>query len=465
LVLHDVRAYGVRRARWVVDLSELSAGAALALDVPMAAAPTGFVAEVRALLGEVARRLRTEVTADAMLGPVVDALEALGVLGPAALDTVDAPAGLDFRSLEQLLLDPAAAARSCLQDATRRGRLATALRAAAGDARSAAGDTVRLTTTGGPSVDIDLATGAVTLSGAGTAGLLPWQLTASWAPTVPARVRAQLGATPGLALVAGYDVAATERVGLQLVVGLPAAAETLVLLAGGGLPGTPATGPAVMRTLVQALPALLLDAVLAGVREAATRAGTAAGTAVDALLDALGLADGGSAGMLLADPAGWLAARPGGLLAAVPDLVDALRSLLAPVLPAGPGAGRHAAPAHGSRAARGGHRRRPRAAGEPRRGRPRRRSGPSTRAQRPGRAGRRQRRPRRAGPHGVARPCRSWRRAAVRRGRRPRRAARAGAGRLAGHRAGAWRPRAAGSGCRGGGRTRSRRRARRDRRP
>ena len=146
LVLHDASVFGVARQRWVV---------ALGPDAPAEA--TALLPEVRALLGEVARRLAAPV---AELAPLRDALTALGVLDPSG--------GADAGTLEQLLFDPAATVSAALGDSTRRAALAAALRALTGDARAAAGDSVRVVADG-VTADVDLAARSVAVTASGPA--------------------------------------------------------------------------------------------------------------------------------------------------------------------------------------------------------------------------------------------------------------------------------------------------------
>jgi hypothetical protein len=181
---------------------------------------------------------------------------------------------------------------------------------------------------------------------------VPFAATGAWGADATAAAHVRLGPdllpapTPGLAAVASYDGAAPApaRLGLEVHVGLPSRVEVVPLLPGGGIGAGSADAAALTHALAAALPAAALAAGLEGLRATVTAAGAVPASAFDGLLDALGLLPPGAPRRvrvppaLLADPVGWLRARPGGVLAAAPALLDAIRSLLDPAIPAGPAA-------------------------------------------------------------------------------------------------------------------------------
>ena len=351
LVLSDLRALGVRRSRVVVDLGAVATGggSALATQVPLGDLPGPIGPEVRAVLSEVGRRL-TAAAADPGLGAVLDALAAFGVLSTGELGSPGS--GIDLATVEQLLLDPAATLRGVQADPARLGALSTALRTLAGDARTAAGGVVQWHADGPDGLtvtaEIDLAAGTVGVTGSAD-GAVPWGFGLTWGRAHPPQATLRLGPdltaapTVGLALLAAYDGSAPTgaRLGLAVAIGTPSRVDRLGLLDGAGVTAAPAADA--LAALAGAVPAVLLRAVLDGVRAAAAAAAAPAGSAVEALLAAVGLvtAEGRTRlpAALLADPVGWLRTMPGGLVAAIPALVDAAAALVAPALPAVPGAG------------------------------------------------------------------------------------------------------------------------------
>ena len=314
LVLHDATAFGVTRSRWVVDVSP---------DAPTDA--TTLLPEVRALLGEAAAGLRppTTGTIDAGAAAVAAALTSLGVL--------DEDGGIDAVSLEALLFDPAAAATAALQDATRRGALAAALRTLTGDTRTGVGDAVRVQA-GPVQADLDLATRAIDVTASG-AGFVPWQATIALGVGGTVSGSARLGPDLGAGTVVGVAVVLSAApLAVHLQIARPGAVDAVELW--------PAPDPgAIADALADAAPAALAHVLLDTLR--ATLAGSvpSAGAVLDALLGALGLlgpapTEGDEPpplrvpAALLRDPAGWLGSLPSGLATAVPGLLDALRSLL-----------------------------------------------------------------------------------------------------------------------------------------
>jgi len=325
LVLHEAAAFGTVRDRWVV-----AAGAG----APAGATP--LLPEVRAILAEVAARLRTAAASDPAIGALDAALAALGVVG--------SDGGVDAVTLERLLLDPEATAAAARGDAARRERIAAALRAMAVDLRTAAsaGDTadLRYGSAGELVARLDLAAPAVTVTGSGT--LPPWAVRVSASPAgmqAEARLGPDLaapGALPGAALVARVSLAGiSAELRTRGVDGVVAPAVLW-----------PAPNAAlVLDALTAVVPGLLLQALVEALRSSLTSLAPAAAAAVDALLDAAGvLAPPASAtgirplrslAGVVADPAAWLRALPTGIGGALPALLDAVRALLGATGPAG----------------------------------------------------------------------------------------------------------------------------------
>lgn len=352
LVLHDATAFGIRRARWLVDLSDAGA----------------LVPEARALLGEVAAQLKAQaegaadVAADAAIAGLVDALQALGVL--------DLTGGFDATTLAGMLANPKAVLDATLADATRTLNLAAGLRSAVGDARAAAGSTVELRS-GAVRVVVDLAARSATVAAA--ADFAGGAVHASLAVGVgagAADVTARIGTadletagTPG----AGIDVAcrAPARGGLALTVGGrlrdPRGVRTVALW-----PATPETASELLALAPDGLAATALQAALTALRATLARlepgAGADPAALVDALLSAAGLLRAAPAPALaeadaetgeeiaaavrsvvvwpsglLSDPRAWLQTAAGDLPAALPALVDAVAGLLPAAGPRAPG--------------------------------------------------------------------------------------------------------------------------------
>ena len=403
IVLHDAAAFGVRVPRWNVAAGPgAPAGATTALP------------EVRALLAEVATRIDQAAAGTAGPGgtagdPVMaglrDALAAIGLLSAGGATGTAAAAGtalgIDPVTLDRLVLDPGGVAAAVRADAVRRPALAAALRALAGDTRTAAaaGETVALSYASGPAVvtaTLDLAGGGaqVTASGPGGAG---WSLGAGIGrgPDGSVAVSGQLRIGPGLpdpgvpggpAQGAALLLSASSGPGPGGPGGGPGAGPFTVRVRTAAPSGTsdltlwPAPDPAAIAAALEStVPVALLTAALAALRTRLTTAaggGAATGALIDAVADALGLlgpaparppgTDPGDppparplrlpAG-LLADPGGWLRSLEpsGGTLAAtVPALLDAVRGIVAGgssstpgVLPIAPGLTLRAATAGG----------------------------------------------------------------------------------------------------------------------
>ena len=339
LVLHDATAFGVHKARWVVDLSSVDAGA--------------LVPEVRALLGEVAGQLRSQATggADAAIAGLVDALTALGLL--------DASGGFDATSLTALLGEPRATIEALLADVARTTRLATGLRAALGDVRIVAAspslvNTVELRS-GAAVVLVDLAARSVTVDASTVlvGGDVEAALRLTASPS-GARVEASVGSVGLTATGPGRPAA-----GLSLTAELPRGqAPTMQVTASTRNPGGrhevrlwPA-GAALTDELLALVPdaaaAMALHAAVTALRSTLagldTGGGPAPGPLVDAVLSAVGLL-GGTGGDrsvvwpsgLVTAPTAWLAHLTDGLPAAVPTLVDAVAGLLSAAGPRDPG--------------------------------------------------------------------------------------------------------------------------------
>ena len=332
-----------------------------------------------------------------------DALAAIGLLSAGGATGTAAAAGtalgIDPVTLDRLVLDPGGVAAAVRADAVRRPALAAALRALAGDTRTAAaaGETVALSYASGPAAvtaTFDLAGGGaqVTAAGPGGAG---WSLGAGIgrSPDGSVAVSGQLRIGPGLpdpgvpggpAQGAALLLSASSSPGTGT--GGPGAGPFTVRIRTAAPSGTsdltlwPAPDPAAIAAALEStVPVALLTAALAALRTRLTTAvgGSAAtGALIDAVADALGLlgpaparppgSDPGDppparplrlpAG-LLADPGGWLRSLEpsGGTLAAtVPALLDAVRGIVAGgggstpgVLPIAPGLTLRAATASG----------------------------------------------------------------------------------------------------------------------
>jgi hypothetical protein len=317
LVLHDATAFGIRRARWIVDLSDTSP----------------LLPEARALLGEVAAQLRAD--ADDAVAGLVDAFTALGILDPAG--------GFDSTTLATLLADPAAVVGTVLGDAARTASLAAGLRSMVGDGRDAAGSSVELRA-GDVTATADLA--ALTLGVSAGAELVSEGLRVD-AGLVADRTGLSLSAELG----AGGDLTVAGRPGgaISVVASVPtAAAPTLTVTGTLRDPRGPQSvvlwpaGPDTLDDLVGLLPeaaaATVLSAGLAALRSTLTGLEAPEPAAlVDAILTAAGLLSGTGAQArvtwpsgLLSDPKAWLEQMAGDLATVVPELVDALVGLLPP---------------------------------------------------------------------------------------------------------------------------------------
>lgn len=338
LVLHDATAFGIRRPRWVVDLSGEGA----------------LVPEVRALLGEVAAQLQAQAEAtgeappDSAIGGLVDALRALGVL--------DLAGGFDAVTLTSLLADPKAVLDATLADAARTLSLAAGLRAAIGDARAAAGATVQLRT-GAVSVLLDLGARTATVGAA----------------AVPAggAVHAALGILAGAGAVeitgrlgtGALEAAGAPGAGIEVVCRVPAQGD-LTLAVSGKLrdprgvrsvalwPAAASTASELLALVPDGLAATALQLALTALRSSLAELDSGAGAdpaaLVDALLSAVGLLRSAAGAAeaaeeevqeqarsvvvwpsgLLSDQRAWLASATGDLAGAVTALVDAVAGLL-----------------------------------------------------------------------------------------------------------------------------------------
>ena len=174
IVLHDATAFGVRVPRWNV---------AAGPDAPDGA--TTALPEVRALLAEVATRIDQAAAGiggtagDPVLAGLRDTLAAIGLLSAGGATGTAAAAGtalgIDPVTLDRLVLDPGGVAAAVRADTTRRPALAAALRALAGDTRTATavGETVALSFAAGLSAvtaTFDLADGGTQVTASGPDG-------------------------------------------------------------------------------------------------------------------------------------------------------------------------------------------------------------------------------------------------------------------------------------------------------
>ncbi len=365
IVLHDATAFGVTVPRWnVASGPGAPPGATTALP------------EVRALLAEVATRIDQAAAGtgatpgDPVLAGLRDALSAIGLLSAGGATGTAAAAGtalgIDPVTLDRLVLDPGGVASAVRADAVRRPALAAALRALAGDTRTAtaAGETVALSFASGPATvtaTFDLGGGGaqVTASGPGGAG---WGLSAGIgrSPAGAVAVSGQLRLGPDLAdpgTRGGPPQGAALLLGVGTGTGAGPFAVRVRTAAPSGISDLtlwPAPDPAAIAAALESIvPVALLTAALAALRvrlTAATGGSAATGELIDAVADALGLLGpapslppGSGPGDpaparplrlpagLLADPGGWLRslAPSGGTLAAtVPALLDALGGIV-----------------------------------------------------------------------------------------------------------------------------------------
>jgi hypothetical protein len=322
LVLHEAQAFGTVRNRWVVE-----AGPGASTDA------TTLLPEVRAILAEVASRMALAAATDPAIAALSEALAALGVVGP--------DGGFDSITLERLLLDPEPTVAAARGDATRRQRLAAAVRSMAGDTRAVAvaqdSADLRYGSSGEVVAHVDFAAPSLTVTSAAPAGsVLAWAIGVTASPagaSATFRVGNDLPAasstTPG---PPGFAVVATASAG-----GLTAELRQR----GAGGTETVALWPApsadaVLDLLTTAVPAVTLRVLLEALRS--TLGSSPTGLAIDALLQALGVLGpdpgDGSPRMIkslmgiVADPAAWLQNIPAGLPGSVPALVDALRGLI-----------------------------------------------------------------------------------------------------------------------------------------
>ena len=131
LVLHDATAFGIRTARWVVDLSDTSP----------------LLPEARALLGEVAAQLASRRRRRPSPGWSTRSPRSACSTPPAASTST---------TLADAARRPGRRGRAALGDATRTASLAAGLRSMVGDGREAAGSSVQLRA-GDVTVTADLA--------------------------------------------------------------------------------------------------------------------------------------------------------------------------------------------------------------------------------------------------------------------------------------------------------------------
>ena len=249
LVLHDATAFGIDKARWLVDLSDTSP----------------LLPEVRALLGEVAAQLKAD--SDGAVSGLVDAFTALGIL--------DAAGGFDSTTLATLLADPATVLKAALDDAARTASLAGGLRSMVGDGRASAGSSVQLLD-GGVTVAADLA--ALTLSVSAGADLAPGGLR-----TGASLAAGRSGVTLSVDLSAGGDLSAAGRPAgaISLAASIPTAAAPTLTVTGtlrdprgphslALWPAGPGTLDALVGLLPDAAAATALSAGLAALRSTLT---------------------------------------------------------------------------------------------------------------------------------------------------------------------------------------------------
>ena len=328
VILHDATAFGIRRPRWVVDLSS-----------------TGpLVPEVRALLGQVAQQLEAQATAatgaaaDAAIAGLVDALRALGVLDPSG--------GFDATTIAGLVANPRATIAAALADATRTADLASGLRRAIGDVRADAGSTIELRC-GTARVRLDLAARTATVAatadlGAGGVQVGLDVVAAATGVDVAARLGSDGLAGPGspaaaLELTCHVPVGAAPSLSVSGRLRDPRGTQAVVLW-----PAGPSTAADLLALVPDAVAATALRAGLVALRSTlagiAPPAGVDAAALVDSLLRALGLvraaADAATAPTLvwpsglLSDPRAWVEVAAGGLTTALASLLDALAGLL-----------------------------------------------------------------------------------------------------------------------------------------
>ena len=322
LVLHDAKAFGTVRNRWIVE-----AGPGASADA------TTLLPEVRAILAEVASRMSSAATTDPAIAALREALAALGVVGP--------DGGFDSITLERLLLDPEPTIATARGDATRRQRLAAAVRTMAGDTRAVAvaqdSADLRYGVAGEVVAHVDFAAPSLTLTSTAPSGSpLAWAIGVAASPAgasatfrvgddLPA-ASATTSGPPAFAVVATASAAGLTAELRQRGAG---GTETVALWP------TP-SADAMLGLLTTAVPAVTLRGLLEALRS--TLGSSPPGLAIDALLQALGvlgpdLGDGSPRAIkslfgIIADPAAWLQNVPAGLAGSVPALVDAVRGLI-----------------------------------------------------------------------------------------------------------------------------------------
>ncbi|MGM7669051.1 DUF6603 domain-containing protein [Microbacterium sp. A93] len=317
LILHDAFVFGVRRARWVIDLSDTGA----------------LLPEARALLGELATALRRaagEVASSAAGAPgavadtaaraALDLLRTLGLIGP--------DGGFDAVTLTTFLSDPGAVLQTALASAP--SALAAALRDAVGDTRTDAGATVEVHA--GPAVaSIDLSARMLTVHTEGAHAEVASADAA--APRISLELSASRGGVSlglGLGWAGGLEIEATLAGGDELVVSAGLAYDAF----GEAISLWPQEAALASGLRIGELALTFArDAALA-VATRALRGTLGSGSPerglVDGLLGAVGLLDRDRLvwpGGLIADPAGWLSDQVGGAADALPQLLDAAASL------------------------------------------------------------------------------------------------------------------------------------------
>lgn len=325
LVLHEARAFGAFRERWVVRAD----GDGVAATTPLP--------EVRVILSAVVARLRA---ASPALGQL---LELVGLAREG---------GLDAAGLDRLLYDVQEAAHAAMQDAAAlAGALRTLIAGATGSGSSVGWtiDTGAPGTAGTATVSLDLAarTLGVALDVAGT-HVPPLTLAASLSPAGP-RAELAFGALDaragGLRLVGRAGAGVNGAAALQLEWQRPAAAGAAVPRIVPLLPVPDVAGLQALATV--ALPAVVAQGMAIAMR---ARVGAAARPVLDGALDGLGLLTAPDlAGVrdvrlplgLLDAPGAWLRHGVAGWRAdpvgSAVALLDAVTPLVAPG--AAPGAG------------------------------------------------------------------------------------------------------------------------------
>lgn len=310
LVLHEASVLGVVRQRWVISADDPAASLALP--------------EVKIALGAIASRLFGDAPALATL------LVRVGVLRDGGLD----PTGID-----RLLFDTRALLADALADpAGLADDIRSLLSGVLAPGSPASGPVVRLGEAAA-SVDVDLATGAITaLASVGMPGLAAVSASATISPagaratmtigTTGAETVVPRGAAGGVALRLAMDAASPDPVSVDLDVAGPVSIRTVPIY-------PTFRDDDLLDALCVLLPAVGVKAVVDGVRAVI---GQAARDVLDAALDALGMLDpADSRGQraarlptaLLLDPAAHLRASSDPLAAAV-AVLDAIGALVVP---------------------------------------------------------------------------------------------------------------------------------------